>query len=166
MKRREKLTVYVKDRTLKMDCWYGKVLDSLFNDVVVLSRFMKIIGNDQVVCHGGGLFVKVILAKTFYQRGILFRIGGEMRSGLAGEKPLVTIHHETIEAVDKEGIIILVHTRSALFPAWKVEDKEALEKHYWQTGEVLESALVPREEWPEEIVRREKELGIDGFRGS
>ena len=53
MKRREKLTVYVKDRTLKMDCWYGKVLDSLFNDVVVLSRFMKIIGNDQVVCHGG-----------------------------------------------------------------------------------------------------------------
>lgn len=86
-----------------------------------------------------------------------------MRSGLAGAKPLVTVHHETIEAEEKEGIIILVHTRSALFPAWKVKDKEALEKHYWQTGEVLESALVPREEWPEDIVKRAKKLGIDGF---
>ena len=80
-----------------------------------------------------------------------------------GSRELVKIHWDVVADEEKEGVIILVHTRSEMFPAWKVKDKKALKKHYWETGEVLESALLPREEWPEEIVKREKELGIDGF---
>jgi hypothetical protein len=80
-----------------------------------------------------------------------------------GSRELTRIHWDLVADEEKEGVIILVHTRSEIFPAWKVKGKEALKKHYWETGEVLESALVPREEWPEEIVKREKELGIDGF---
>lgn len=80
-----------------------------------------------------------------------------------GSRELTRIHWDVVADEEKEGVIILVHTRSEMFPAWKVKDKEALKKHYWETGEVRESALFPRDQWPNEIVKREKEPGTDGF---